>query len=68
MKTSARNKFKGTIRKMESDSIMAELTIEIKGKNYITSIITNESANELGLAIGDEIEAMVKSTSVIISK
>jgi molybdopterin-binding protein len=34
----------------------------------ITSIISREAVEDLGLAEGDEIEAIIKSTEVIIAK
>lgn len=67
MKTSARNMIEGTIMKLETDKIMAMVKVKIE-PTTLTSIITKESVDDLGLKVGDKIKVMVKSTSVMIVK
>jgi molybdopterin-binding protein len=68
MKISARNRIKGTIREIKQDSILANITLEISGGQTISSVITTSSVSELGLKVGDEVYAIIKSTEVMIGK
>jgi molybdopterin-binding protein len=64
---SARNRLRGRIVKLELDGLMAEVHVRI-GEQDLVSVITRSSAERLGLAIGDEVLALVKSTEVMIGK
>jgi molybdate transport system regulatory protein len=68
LKLSARNKLKGKITSIERDAIVAKIKIEIATPVTITSVITREAADDLELKEGDEVEGVVKSTEVLISK
>jgi molybdopterin-binding protein len=64
---SARNRFPGTVVSVQVDGIMALVEIEA-GPHRITSVITRDAAEELGLAPGVPATAMVKSTSVMVER
>ena len=68
MEISARNKMKGTIEEITLGSVMAKVKINIGNGNVISSVITIESVKDLGLKVGDEVYAIVKSTEVMIGK
>ena len=68
MQLSARNQLKGKITGVEKGTVMANIKIEVTEPNVITAIITKESAEKLGLAEGDDVTAVIKSTEVIIGK
>jgi len=68
MQLSARNQLKGKITGVEKGTVMANIKIEVSEPNVITAIITKESAEKLGLAEGDDVTAVIKSTEVIIGK
>ena len=55
-------------RIIEKGTVMANIKIEVTEPNVITAIITKESAEKLGLAEGDDVTAIIKSTEVIIGK
>ena len=67
MSISARNHLKGKITDIKLGDIMAQVTIKV-GQNVIESVITRQSAEELGLKKSDEVTAVVKATEVMISK
>jgi molybdopterin-binding protein len=67
MKISARNTIKATVKKIIPGSINTEVVLEVSPGVVITSIITKESAESLGLAEGKEAYAVVKSTDVMIA-
>ena len=64
---SARNRFRGVVRSVEVDGVMALVEIEA-GPHRITAAITRDSVEELRLAEGVEATAMVKATSVMIER
>ena len=68
MEYSARNQLNGKITGVELGAVMANIKIEVSEPNTITAVITKESAEKLGLAEGDDVTAIIKSTEVIISK
>ncbi len=68
MKLSARNQLEGKITNVELGAVMANIKVEISQPNTITAVITKESAEKLGLAEGDDVCAIIKSTEVIIGK
>ncbi len=67
MKLSARNVFKGRVVKVNRGAVNTEVPIQLPGKDHIVSIITNTSAESLGLAEGKEAYAVVKASSVILA-
>jgi molybdopterin-binding protein len=68
MKLSARNQIRGKITDVETGAVMAKVKIDIGGGNTLTSLISKESVEDLGLKKGDDITAIIKSTEVIIGK
>lgn len=68
MKLSARNKLKGTVTFVEEGLITAKVKIDLGNGNVLTSIISKEAVEDLGLKIGDTAYAVIKSTEVIVGK
>jgi len=64
---SARNRLKGIVRSVEVDGVMALVEIEA-GPFLVTSAVTRDSVEELGLVEGVEATATVKATSVMIER
>ena len=64
---SARNQLRGRVVSLTIDGVMAEVLLRI-GDQELVSIITRGSAERLGLRIGDEVYALIKSTEVMIGK
>jgi molybdopterin-binding protein len=67
MKISARNLIKGKIKKLNPGAVNSEVIIEIPGGTEIVSIITKSSAENLKLASGKEVYAVIKASSVMIA-
>jgi len=67
MKLSARNILKGKIVQIKAGAVNTEVVLEIPGGVQIVSIITKESADTLGLAVGKTAYAVVKASSVMIA-
>ena len=66
MKLSARNMLKGKVKQIKPGVVNTEVVIEISGGAEIVSIITKESADKLGLAVGKEAYAIIKASHVMI--
>ena len=68
MKLSARNALKGKIEKLTKGAVTTTLKIDVGHGIHVTSSITNDAAEDLGLKMGDEVTAIIKSSDVIIGK
>jgi len=62
---SGRNKLFGTVLEARFDGLLAQITIDVGGQ-IMTSIITSDSARNLGLKKGVNVYALVKATEVMI--
>jgi molybdopterin-binding protein len=67
MQLSARNQLRGTVTSITLGGVMAEVVVKV-GEQELVSVVTRTSAEEMGLAEGDEVTAIVKSTGVILAK
>jgi len=68
LKLSARNRFKGKVLSVEKGVITAKVKVEVKVPVTITAVITKEAVEDLDIKVGDEVEAIMKSTEVMIAK
>jgi molybdopterin-binding protein len=68
LKLSARNQIKGRIVEVQKGMTTAHVRIDIGGGVTITSSITNEAVDELGLEAGDEAWAVIKASDVMVGK
>src|SRR5215469_16804500 len=59
MKLSARNQISGKIVELHKGQTTAHVQIEIGGGVRITSSITNEAVDDLGLKSGDNVQAVI---------
>ena len=67
MRLSARNMLKGKIVEVRKGTVTTHVRIDIGGV-IVTSAITNEAAEELKLAQGDDAYAVVKASDVMVAK
>ena len=65
---SARNRFRGVVRSVEIDGLLARVEIDVTEPSHVVAIITRESAEELGLKAGMSAAGVVKSTSVMVER
>jgi molybdopterin-binding protein len=65
MRLSTRNRLPGTITEVVKGEAAAKVTLRV-GDNHMVALITRESADELGLEVGQEVSAVVKATDVMI--
>jgi molybdopterin-binding protein len=68
MKLSARNQIKGKIVEVHRGQTTAHVVIDIGAGTKITSAITNEAVDDLGLKAGDNVFAVIKASDVMVGK
>jgi len=68
MRLSARNQLKGTIVDVKKGQTTAHVRIDLGNGSFITSSITNEAVDELRLAAGDAVTAIIKASDVMVGK
>jgi molybdopterin-binding protein len=67
MKISARNVLKGKVKEVKTGVVNTEVTVELPGGMSVVSVITKESAENLGLAKGKDVYAVIKASNVMIA-
>ena len=64
---SARNRFRGTVREIKVEGLLAQVELEA-GPFRVVSVVTREAVEELGLKPGAPATAIVKATSVMLER
>ena len=65
---SARNRFRGVVRSVTVDGLLAQIEIDVTEPARVVAIITRESAEQLGLKPGMSAAGVVKATSVMVER
>ena len=66
--SSARNRFRGVVRSVEVDGLLAQVEIDVTEPSRVVAIISRESAEQLGLKPGMSAAGVVKATSVMVER
>jgi len=66
LRLSARNQLRGTVQSVKRGAVNAEVSLALDGGAVMTAVVTNESANALGLREGASAVAAFKASSVIL--
>lgn len=65
MRISARNQLRGTVETIELGVVTAKVGVRV-GENLVESVITRQSVEELGIKVGGEVTAVIKSTEIML--
>ena len=65
---SARNRFRGVVRSVDVEGLLAKIEIDVTEPARVVAIITRESAEQLGLKPGMGAAGVVKATSVMVER
>ena len=68
MKLSARNALPGKVADLQRGITTAKVKVDLGQGVTVTSIITVEAVDDLGLRIGDSVNAVIKASDVMIEK
>ena len=63
---SARNRFRGTVRAVQIEGLLAQVEIAVTEPARVVAVVTRDAVEELGLKPGDAATAIVKATSVMV--
>jgi len=66
VRSSARNQFVGTVSGLREGPVDVEVLVRIDEHLELAAVVTRESAEQLGLAIGSEVMALVKASSPLL--
>jgi molybdopterin-binding protein len=66
MRISARNALKGKVKKITEGMVNSEVVIELPGGQEVVAIVTKNSVESLGIAVGKEAYAIVKASNVML--
>ena len=67
MKTSARNQLKGTVTEVIEGAVNCEVVMDVAG-HTLKAVITKEAVEDMGLAAGSEVYAIIKASFVMIAE
>ena len=65
---SARNRFRGVVRSVTVEGLLAQVEIDVTEPARVVAVITRESAEQLGLEPGMSAAGVVKATSVMVER
>jgi molybdopterin-binding protein len=67
MRISARNQLKGTVVEVKKGATTSHVRVDIGGGKIMTSSITNEAVDELGIKVKESVTVVVKASDVMIA-
>lgn len=68
MKLSARNGLTGKVTDIVKGQVMAKVKVRLSDNQMITSLISVEAVDDLGLKVGDDVTAIIKATEVMLAR
>ncbi|WP_426439371.1 TOBE domain-containing protein [Bradyrhizobium genosp. P] len=67
MRISARNQIKGTVVDVKKGATTSHIRVDIGGGQVMTSSITNEAVDDLGIKAGGKVTVVIKASDVMIA-
>ena len=68
MKYGAKNQLAGTVTEIKRGVVMSQVNLEIKADASMSSVLTLEALDELGISEGDQVKVIVKAVNVLLIK
>ena len=68
MKHGARNDIVGEVVEIKSGDLMSQAKVTIKGEFDLSSVMTVDSLESLGIEEGDKVRVLVKAVNVLLVK
>jgi molybdopterin-binding protein len=66
MRISARNHIRGIVVEVKKGATTSHVRVDIGG-NIVTSSITNEAVDDLGIRVKDDVTVVIKASDVMIA-
>lgn len=67
MRISARNQIEGTVIDVTKGATTSHVRVDIGGGQTMTSSITNEAVDDLGIKAGGKVTVVIKASDVMIA-
>jgi molybdopterin-binding protein len=67
MRISARNQIKGTVIDVKKGATTSHVRVDIGGGQIVTSSITNEAVDDLGIKAKGNVTVVIKASDVMIA-
>jgi molybdopterin-binding protein len=67
MRISARNQIKGTVIEVKKGATTSHVRVDIGGGQIVTSSITNEAVEDLGIKAKGHVTVVIKASDVMIA-
>jgi len=68
LEINAKNRLKGKVTAIEKSNILEKVKVEVTTPVTVTAIISKEAGSALRIEVGEEVEAIVKATEIMIAK
>jgi molybdopterin-binding protein len=68
MKYGARNQLTGTVTEIKRGTLMGHVRLDVGAGNTMSSVMTLESIDDLGIDVGDRVKVVVKAINVLLVK
>ncbi len=68
MKYGARNQLSGKVIEIKKGTLMSQVKVKMPDDSTVSSVMTLDSLNDLGIKEGDKVKAMVKAVNVLLVK
>jgi len=66
MKVGARNKIVGKVSDVKKGTVMCQVKVHVDGPIDVSSVMTLDSLDDLGLKKGDSVTVVVKAVNVLL--
>jgi molybdopterin-binding protein len=68
MEIGARNRLDGEVIEIKRGTVMCQVRVRVAGNAIMESVMTLDSADEMGLKVGDRVRVAVKAVNVMLLK
>jgi molybdopterin-binding protein len=68
MKYGAKNQITAHVTDVKTGDVMCQVNLEVDAKAAMSSVMTMDSLNELGIKKGDKVKVVVKAIHVLLVK
>jgi len=68
MKYGARNQLSGKVIEIKKGTLMSQVKVKMPDDSTVSSVMTLDSLNDLGIKEGDKVKAIIKAVNVLLVK
>ncbi|MCH7697201.1 MAG: TOBE domain-containing protein [Proteobacteria bacterium] len=68
MKYGAKNQLLGTVTQIKRGTVMSQVNLDIPAESSMSSVLTLDALDDLGINEGDQVRVVVKAVNVLLIK